>query len=135
MATPIWTRTADPGLGARAHVEFAVPVIGVAKSAFRTVAHAIPVLRGTSARPLYVTAAGMPRSEVASLVQRMADRYRLPDELRRADYTACPRLHDADTPWPPTKAHLAACADIQPGRGSVGVYGSPGCPIGHDREC
>jgi deoxyribonuclease V len=77
-----------PGLGARAHAELAVPVIGVAKSAFRTAAHAIPVLRGTSARPLYVTAAGMPRTEAASLVQRMAGQYRLPDALRRADALA-----------------------------------------------
>ena len=50
----------QPGLGARAHVEFAVPVTGVAKSAFRTATHAVPVLRGASARPLHVTAAGCP---------------------------------------------------------------------------
>jgi deoxyribonuclease V len=49
-----------PGLGAHAHAEFGVPVIGVAKSAFRPATHAIPVLRGASARPLYVTAAGCP---------------------------------------------------------------------------
>ncbi len=77
-----------PGLGARAHDEFAVPVIGVAKSAFRTATHAIPVLRGSSARPLYVTAAGMPRTEAAGLVQRMAGRHRMPDALRRADTLA-----------------------------------------------
>ncbi len=77
-----------PGLGARACDEFGVPVIGVAKSAFRTATHAIPVLRGTSARPLYVTAAGMPRTEAASLVQHMTGRYRMPDALRRADALA-----------------------------------------------
>ena len=77
-----------PGLGARAQAEFGVPVIGVAKSAFRTATHAIPVRRGTSARPLYVTAAGMPRAQAASLVQRMAGRHRLPDALRRADTLA-----------------------------------------------
>ncbi len=77
-----------PGLGTRAQAAFAVPVIGVAKSAFRTATHAIPVLRGTSARPLYVTAAGMPRTQAAGLVQRMAGRYRLPDALRRADALA-----------------------------------------------
>ena len=77
-----------PGLGARAHAEFGVPVIGVAKSAFRTATHAVPVLRGTSARPLYVTAAGMPRIEAADLVRRMAGRHRLPDALRRADALA-----------------------------------------------
>src|SRR5262249_25621723 len=60
-----------PGLGAHACAEFGVPVIGVAKSAFRTATHAIPVLRGTSARPLYVTAAGMPRTEAADIVRRM----------------------------------------------------------------
>ncbi len=78
-----------PGLGAWAHAEFGVPVIGVAKTAFRTATHAIPVVRGQrSARPLYVTAAGMPRPEAADLVRRMAGRYRLPDALRRADALA-----------------------------------------------
>jgi deoxyribonuclease V len=48
-----------PGLGARARGESGVPVTGVAKTAHGTATHAIPVRRGTSARPLYVTAAGM----------------------------------------------------------------------------
>ena len=61
-----------PGLGSRAREEFGVPVIGVAKSAFHTTTHAIPVRRGTSARPLYVTAAGMPRTDAADLVRHMA---------------------------------------------------------------
>ena len=39
-----------PGLGAHAHAEFGIPVIGVAKSSFRTATHAVPVLRGSSAR-------------------------------------------------------------------------------------
>jgi deoxyribonuclease V len=77
-----------PGLGARARDEFGVPVIGVAKTPFRTATHAIAVLRGTSARPLYVTAAGMPRADAASLVRQMAGRHRLPDALRRADTLA-----------------------------------------------
>ena len=38
-----------PGLGVYAHRVFAVPVTGVAKPAFRTATHAVPVLRGTSA--------------------------------------------------------------------------------------
>jgi deoxyribonuclease V len=77
-----------PGLGARACAEFAVPVIGVAKSAFRTATHAIPVLRGGSARPLYVTAVGLPRPDAADLVRRMAGRHRMPAALRRADTLA-----------------------------------------------
>jgi deoxyribonuclease V len=77
-----------PGLGAHAHAEFGIPVIGVAKSAFRAATHATPVLRGNSARPVFVTAAGMPRAEAAELVRLMAGRFRVPDALRRADELA-----------------------------------------------
>ena len=49
-----------PGLGAHVHAEFGVPVIGMAKTPFRTATHAARVSRGRSGRPLYVTAAGMP---------------------------------------------------------------------------
>jgi deoxyribonuclease V len=77
-----------PGLGAHAHAEFGVPVIGVAKSAFRTATHAVPVLRGAATRPLFVTAAGMSRHEAADLVATMAGQFRLPDALRRADALA-----------------------------------------------
>jgi deoxyribonuclease V len=77
-----------PGLGAHAHAEFGIPVIGVAKSRFRTATHAVPVVRGSSARPLFVTSCGMPAADAADLVRRMAGRYRLPDALRRADTLA-----------------------------------------------
>ena len=77
-----------PGLGARARDEFGIPVIGVAKTPFRTATHAIAVLRGTSARPLYVTAAGMPRADAAELIRNMAGRNRTPDALRRVDTLA-----------------------------------------------
>lgn len=77
-----------PGLGAYAHAEFGVPVIGVAKTAFRTATHAVPVWRGGSARPLFVTAAGMARADAARLVAGMAGRFRLPDALRRVDTLA-----------------------------------------------
>jgi deoxyribonuclease V len=78
----------SPGLGARLHAELGVPVIGVAKSAYRTATHAIPVLRGTSSRPLFVTAAGLPREDAADLVLHMGGRFRVPDALRRADALA-----------------------------------------------
>ena len=78
-----------PGLGAHAHAEFGVPVIGVAKTTFRTATHAVPVLRGEdSTHPLFVTAAGMPRHDAADMVRHMAGRHRLPDALRRADALA-----------------------------------------------
>jgi deoxyribonuclease V len=74
-----------PGLGVHAHAEFGVPVIGVAKTAFHTATHAIPVLRGRSARPLYVTAIGLSLSAAAEQVRTMSGRFRLPDALRQAD--------------------------------------------------
>ena len=55
-----------PGLGAHVHAEFGIPVIGVAKSRFRTATHAVPVQRGSSVRPLFVTAAGMPAADAAT---------------------------------------------------------------------
>lgn len=93
-----------PGLGAYAHAEFGVPVIGVAKSAFRTATHAVPVLRGRSARPLFVTGAGIALPDAARLVRDMAGDFRVPGALRRADalarrrgppplgHTTCPRM-------------------------------------------
>lgn len=77
-----------PGLGAYAHAEFAVPVIGVAKNPFRGATHAIEVRRGTASRALYVTAAGIPPERAAAVVRRMAGPYRLPDALRRVDSLA-----------------------------------------------
>jgi deoxyribonuclease V len=61
-----------PGLGAHAHSALGVPVIGVAKTRFRTASHAAQVLRGSSARPLFVTTAGMPVAQAVGLVRRMA---------------------------------------------------------------
>jgi deoxyribonuclease V len=77
-----------PGLGAHARTEFGIPVIGVAKSAFATATHAVAVLRGISARPSFVTAAGMPCPDAAELVRHTAGRFRVPDALRRADALA-----------------------------------------------
>jgi deoxyribonuclease V len=74
-----------PGLGAYVHNALSIPVIGVAKSGFRSATHALEVRRGVATRPLYVTAAGIPDTAAAALVAEMAGRYRLPDALRRVD--------------------------------------------------
>jgi deoxyribonuclease V len=74
-----------PGLGAHAHERFGVPIIGVAKTAFRGATHAVEVLRGDSARALYVTAAGMNAQVAADLVRNMAGPHRMPDALKRVD--------------------------------------------------
>jgi deoxyribonuclease V len=78
----------QPGLGAYVHAEFGVPVIGVAKTAFRTATHAAQVRRGRSTRPLYITAAGMSVPAAARLVQRMSGSFRIPDALRLVDRLA-----------------------------------------------
>lgn len=77
-----------PGLGAHVYAESGCPVVGVAKSAFRAATHAIPVRRGASARPLYVTSAGIGLDEAAAMVAGMAGTYRLPAALRRVDSLA-----------------------------------------------
>lgn len=77
-----------PGLGAYVQAELGVPVIGVAKTRFMTATHAARVLRGRSSRPLYVTAAGMPVADAASLVAEMAGQFRLPDAIKLADRLA-----------------------------------------------
>lgn len=77
-----------PGLGAHLHRRLRVPVVGVAKTAFRTATHAVPVRRGGATRPLYVTAAGIAVDEAAALVGAMAGAHRLPDALRAVDALA-----------------------------------------------
>jgi deoxyribonuclease V len=77
-----------PGLGAHLHAQLRIPVVGVAKTVFRTATHAVAVHRGTARRPLYVTAAGVAVDEAAVLVRRMAGAYRLPDALRRVNALA-----------------------------------------------
>lgn len=74
-----------PGLGALASETFGVPVIGVAKTFFQGATHAAPVLRGASARPLFVTATGLPQADAAALVRAMAGPHRIPTALNRVD--------------------------------------------------
>lgn len=79
-----------PGLGAHLHdaLDRALPVIGVAKTAFRGAAFAAPVLRGQSRVPLYVTARGIELAEAERLVRSMHGPHRLPTLLLRADHLA-----------------------------------------------
>jgi deoxyribonuclease V len=63
----------------------ATPVIGVAKTRFAGAPPETELLRGESARPLFVTAAGMPLEQARSHIRAMAGAYRLPEMLRRVD--------------------------------------------------
>jgi len=79
---------ARPRPGAHVPAEYGVPVVGVAKTAFKTATHAARVFRGESHRPVYVTAAGISVAEAALIVREMAGKFRLPDALRLADRLA-----------------------------------------------
>lgn len=84
-----WNGPDEPGLGAHLWRALGqrVPVVGVAKSRFRG-ASALPVRRGDSERPLWVTAAGMDPAEAAAQVAAMAGPHRIPRLLRRVDSLA-----------------------------------------------
>jgi deoxyribonuclease V len=62
-----------------------VPVIGVAKTRFTAASAARAVRRGSSNRPLYVTAAGIDIETAVQHVQSMHGPYRLPTILKRVD--------------------------------------------------
>ena len=69
-----------------------VPVVGVAKTMFGdALSWCIPVVRGISRRPLFVTAAGINAEEAAKGVQAMHGPYRIPTLLKLVDSAA----HDA----------------------------------------
>lgn len=76
-----------PGLGARLFESLGrkVIVVGVAKSPFRGAGFAEKVLRGRSARPLFVTAAGLDAATAAERVRQMHGAHRIPTLLQRAD--------------------------------------------------
>ena len=82
----VWLEEGQPGLGAHLHVAFGrvIPVIGVAKSSFRG-GVAIPVLRGRSVEPLFVSAAGIEARAAADLVRTMHGLHRIPSLLKRVD--------------------------------------------------
>jgi deoxyribonuclease V len=79
----------QPGLGAHLYdlLGQTVPVIGIAKTQFAG-APAIEVIRGASARPLYVTAAGIDATAASEHVLAMHGDHRIPTLLKRADQLA-----------------------------------------------
>ena len=73
-----------PGLGMHLHRARGEPVIGVAKTRYAG-AEAIEITRGDSARPLYITAAGIDTRVAADHVRSMHGDHRIPTLLRLAD--------------------------------------------------
>jgi deoxyribonuclease V len=84
----VWLGVAgEKGLGAHLYeaLDRSVPVVGVAKTAFKGSSFAVPVLRGSATRPLYVTAAGMGTEVAAEHVRAMHGPHRVPTLLKEVD--------------------------------------------------
>jgi deoxyribonuclease V len=84
----VWLDTAGtPGLGAHLHAALGgeVPVIGIAKTAYRGSEMALKLERPASARPLFVTSIGVEPTAALALVQRLHGPYRIPTLLKKVD--------------------------------------------------
>jgi deoxyribonuclease V len=86
----VWLGPERAGLGAHLHAALGgrTAVVGVAKSRFAGATDAVPVYRGGSRSPLYVTAAGAGAEEAAGWVASMDGPYRVPSLLKRVDRLA-----------------------------------------------
>ena len=87
----VWTAAGKPGLGAELHDALgdSTAVIGVAKNPFRGAEDvSIEVRRGSSSRPLYVTAIGLPLATAAQRIHEMSGAHRIPELVRLADAEA-----------------------------------------------
>ena len=80
------------GLGLGTHLaralEFSSMIIGVAKNPLRSADRFVPVARGRSAKPLFVSALGCPLEDAARWVREMHGPHRIPTILRLADQHA-----------------------------------------------
>jgi deoxyribonuclease V len=78
------------GLGGHLYTHYGgqYAVVGVAKTAYRGSDFAVGVLRGSSKRPLFVTARGIPAEHAAQLVGAMHGRHRTPTLLSHVDRLA-----------------------------------------------
>jgi deoxyribonuclease V len=76
-----------PGLGMHLHdaLEPKIPVIGVAKTAFKDSKAESEVLRGKSQKPLYVTAVGIAYENAKDLIRSMHGKHRIPTLLKFVD--------------------------------------------------
>lgn len=83
----VWLGAGRSGLGAHLYDALGqrIAVVGVAKRRFHGAGDAVPVLRGTSQVPLFVTAVGIDLAEAAEGVRRMHGAHRIPTLLKRVD--------------------------------------------------
>jgi len=83
----VWLAPEQPGLGWHLHDRRGDVVIGVAKTRYAG-AEAVEVVRGDSARPLFVTAVGIDVNVAAARVRAMHGDFRVPTLIRLADALA-----------------------------------------------
>jgi deoxyribonuclease V len=84
----VWLDDTDrKGLGHHLYdaLQQSVPVIGVAKTQFAGATQAVEIYRGSSARPLFVTAVGIEPDAAAEHIRRMHGNSRIPTLLKRVD--------------------------------------------------
>jgi len=86
----VWLGRDRPGLGWHLFeaLQSDTAIIGVAKSAFADCDPAIPVYRGQSKKPLYVTAQGIAVEAAAAHIADMHGSHRIPTLLKLADRLA-----------------------------------------------
>ncbi len=87
----VWLSDEKMGLGGILYevLKKGIPVIGVSKTRYGgATAKVIPVWRGNSQNPLYVSAIGIETTEAVKLIRDMAGPYRIPTLVKLAD-TIC----------------------------------------------
>lgn len=84
----VWLGEGIAGLGAHLHDAIGGTVIGVAKTRFLAATDALPIYRGASRTPLFVSAVGVPTETAARSVSAMHGPYRMPTLLKQVDSLA-----------------------------------------------
>jgi deoxyribonuclease V len=90
----VWLGGSKSGLGAHLYAAIHVPVVGVAKTGWGSAAsgegpmRTIPIVRGRSAKPLFVTSAGLDVALAAAHVRSMHGEHRVPTLLKAVDRLA-----------------------------------------------
>ena len=83
----VWLDNNKDGLGAHLYhaIKEQTPVIGVAKNPFSSVVNMKKVFRGSSKKPLYVTAIGEDLQKASECIRNMFGKNRIPDMIKLAD--------------------------------------------------
>lgn len=89
-----------PGLGMHLYqaLHESAVVVGVAKTRFAGATGVLPICRGTSRVPLFISSAGIPVAAAADFVLSMHGPYRIPTMLKRVDRLARTKVTELETP-------------------------------------